>query len=209
MRLGYTRIAISGLFVLGVSLLLSCEEAPVPTPPLMASADILNSEGEPIGTAQLLEAEDGVRIDLKVSGLAPGPHGFHIHENGECLPPDFQSAGGHFSPFGGKHGFEVEGGPHAGDLRNLEVPASGEVDAERTVDGVTLSTEGDQPSIVGKAIVIHAEPDDYESQPSGAAGARVACGVIQVGTTPVPTQPYPQLPPRDYTGDNPGRPPTE
>ncbi len=142
-----------------------------------ARAQLLNQHGNLIGTVTFKETPTGVELHIQASGLAPGVHGFHIHENGVCDPPDFETAGGHFNPTGKEHGFDAPGGPHLGDLRNLEVPMDGAVTSSRTIEGATLGTG--ENSILGKAIVIHEKADDYKSQPSGDAGARIACGVIQ------------------------------
>lgn len=140
---------------------------------------LMNAEGAAIGTARLAPADDGVRVSLAAAGLAPGPHGFHIHETGRCDAPDFESAGGHFAPAGNPHGFEVPAGPHAGDLRNIEVGADGQVRAEAVNERITLGAGANSLfDADGSAVVIHAQPDDYRSQPSGDAGARVACGVV-------------------------------
>ena len=145
-----------------------------------ATATLVNPEGDEIGTAELTETPaHGVLIRVRVEGLEPGSHGFHIHETGSCVAPDFDSAGGHYAPRGSAHGVLHERGAHAGDLLNLHVPETGAVTAERLASHVTLT--GDAPLLDedGSALVIHANPDDYVSQPSGGGGPKVACGVIQ------------------------------
>ncbi|MFZ4450773.1 superoxide dismutase family protein [Salibacterium aidingense] len=143
---------------------------------------LINSEEEEIGTAEIKEAEEGVQMNLDASDLPEdSEHGFHIHETGTCEAPDFESAGGHFNPGDQEHGFDSEGGPHAGDLSNLTTDENGEVSEEFKAGEVTLQ-EGENNSLLngdGTALVIHAEADDYESQPSGDAGDRIACGVIE------------------------------
>ncbi|MDX1675125.1 MAG: superoxide dismutase family protein, partial [Longimicrobiales bacterium] len=106
-------------------------------------------------------------------------HGFHIHETGSCVAPDFDSAGGHYAPRGHAHGVLHERGYHGGDLLNLHVPETGAVTTERLATDVTL--RGDAPLLDedGSALVIHANADDYVSQPSGGGGPKVACGVIR------------------------------
>ena len=149
---------------------------------MTATATLMNPEGEEIGTAELTETPNhGVLIRIRVAGLEPGTHGFHIHETGECAAPEFSSAGGHYAPRGNAHGLLHPHGKHAGDLLNLEVPETGSVDTERLATGVTL-LEGAHGSLFdddGSALVIHANADDYESQPSGGGGPKVACGVIR------------------------------
>lgn len=146
---------------------------------MAASAQMKDPEGKSLGTVQVEEAGSGVKLTGSLTGLEPGEHAFHIHETGKCEPP-FKSAGGHYAPGGTKHG-EVEGGPHAGDMPNLTVGDDGKVSISQTNEKVTLK-KGAKNSIFdsdGSALVIHAKADDYKSQPSGAAGDRVACGVIQ------------------------------
>jgi Cu-Zn family superoxide dismutase len=111
--------------------------------------------------------------------LPPGTRAFHIHEVGRCEPP-FESAGGHFNPTGKQHGKDNPGGPHAGDLPNLEVPQSGGLKIEVTAKNVSL--DGGRDALLdadGAALVVHADPDDYTSDPAGRAGKRLACGVIR------------------------------
>jgi len=144
-------------------------------------ATIINSKGETVGSATLTQGPHSVTIAVEVSRLPPGRHGFHIHAIGKCDPPDFQTAGGHFNPFGKKHGLKSPEGPHAGDLPNLEVGPDGRGKIEATVGGLTLGKEGLVVLLGsnGTAVVIHAGPDDEMTDPAGNAGARIACGVIK------------------------------
>ena len=122
-----------------------------------------------------------VQVTARISGLKPGQeHGFHVHEKGDCSAPDATSAGGHLNPTGKPHG--APGGEHhAGDMPSLKADASGVAQDSFLVPGtVTGSGAGD---FVGKAAVVHADRDDYATQPSGNSGARIACGVILVPTT--------------------------
>lgn len=146
---------------------------------MKARADILDAKGRSIGTATLVEQKDGVKVTMKVSGLAPGKHGFHIHDTGACTPPDFKSAAGHFNPFQKRHGKDNPAGRHAGDLPNLEVKQDGTAQMTAVATGATLK-QGPASLLKagGTAIVIHAGPDDYKSDPTGNSGDRVACGVI-------------------------------
>jgi Cu-Zn family superoxide dismutase len=143
--------------------------------------DLIDATGDSVGMAELTEEENGVLVNVKAENLPEGPHGFHFHEAGKCEEPNFESAGGHFNPTEAEHGLENDKGPHAGDLPNLEVGKDGKVDEEFLAEHVTLKT-GEANSLLkegGTALVIHAEADDGTSQPSGDAGDRIVCGVIQ------------------------------
>ncbi len=127
------------------------------------------------GTIVFTELADGaVRVEVDLSGATPGIHGFHVHEKGDCSAPDATSAGAHFNPSGAPHG-SMSTATHAGDFGNLTASSSGQIDTEFTTRSITVAP-GDR-SVVGKAILLHASPDDLTSQPSGNSGARVACGV--------------------------------
>ncbi|WP_085506503.1 superoxide dismutase family protein [Thalassobacillus devorans] len=147
------------------------------------TVDLKDPDDENIGTAKLKQQEDGVLISLDASGLPPDEHGFHIHETGTCEAPEFESAGGHFNPEGVSHGTNSEDGPHAGDLPNIDVGDDGSIQEEILAENVTMK-KGEDNSLLkeeGTALVIHAKPDDNESQPSGDAGIRIACGEINDG----------------------------
>lgn len=142
---------------------------------------LVNSEGMQIATATLSEqTAGGVKIILEADSLPPGEHGFHIHDQGACIAPDFKSAGGHYNPTNSHHGFDNSKGPHAGDLKNITVAADGTAYAELEAPMVTLNPDGENTLFTdeGTTLVIHSDPDDYVSQPAGNAGARIACGVI-------------------------------
>jgi len=145
-----------------------------------AHADIVDAQGKKIGTAAFRASNNGVRIDVNVSGLPPGTRGIHIHSVGKCEGPAFTSAGPHLNPTSKKHGKDNPEGPHAGDLLNLEVNADGLGKASLLVQNVTLG-QG-QSSLFhegGTSLVIHANADDYKTDPAGNSGARIACGVIE------------------------------
>jgi superoxide dismutase, Cu-Zn family len=129
------------------------------------------------GSVSFTQKGDNLTVVAKISGLTPGPHGFHIHEKGDCSSGDGMSAGGHFNPFGKPHGNPAAPDHHAGDMTALDADASGNASLTADLDGVTIgSGAGD---IVGKAVIVHKDPDDYKTQPTGNSGARVACGVIR------------------------------
>ena len=144
-----------------------------------AIAELKNTAGQPVGTARFAQAGNVVRIVVEVNGLPPGPHAAHVHAVGKCDPPDFASAGGHFNPLNKQHGALNPQGSHAGDLPNLTVAPDGTGRMETTTEQLTL---GSGPTSVwdadGNAVVIHANADDFKTDPTGNSGARIACGVL-------------------------------
>ena len=144
------------------------------------SAPIINIDGDEIGEVTLTENGKGLIIGIRAEGLKPGLHGTHIHEKGECTPPEFESAGGHFNPTMKEHGFDNPKGFHLGDLPNIEVDKDGKVNVSLHLTDITLK-QGADNSILdqdGSALVIHEGPDDYETDPAGNSGARIACAAI-------------------------------
>ena len=138
-------------------------------------AEIKSAEGQSHGTATLSSTPSGrTLVTLDLTGLTPGIRGVHIHETGECAPPDFDSAGGHLAE-GKDHGVMAETGPHPGDLPNLHVPEGGALMVEFFAAGLPPELLDDDD---GSAIVIHEQPDDYVGQPAGNAGARIGCGTF-------------------------------
>lgn len=150
-----------------------------------ASAKLEDTNGNRVGSVELKQtANQGVWLAVKIDKLPPGEHAFHIHETGKCAG-DFKSAGGHYAPEGHKHGVLVEGGPHAGDIPNLHVPADGKLTVEIFAPNVSLK-KGVANTLFdddGSSFIVHEGADDYKSQPSGAAGDRIACGVISEGSS--------------------------
>lgn len=128
------------------------------------------------GQVTFKEEAQGVRVTAEISGLTPGKHGFHLHEKGECNPPDFTSAGGHWNPTSAKHGSPEGGDHHYGDFGNIEANQQGVAKLDRVFHWLSFTGTN---SFVGKAVVVHGNPDDLTSQPAGNAGPRVACGVVQ------------------------------
>lgn len=132
------------------------------------------------GTLTLVPMGDGVHMTGEVGGLKPGDtRGFHIHEKGDCSAADASTAGGHFNPAAQAHGRSGQGAHHAGDTDNIVADAKGVARIDAHVTGVTLGG-GAANDIAGRAVIVHAAADDYTTQPTGNAGARVACGVIKV-----------------------------
>ena len=143
------------------------------------NAELQGLDGASHGTVTFTQTNTGILVRAELTGLPPGPHGFHFHETGQCEPP-FESAGGHYNPTNASHGLLAEGGPHVGDMPNVIVPDSGSITVEHLNAFVSLSPESGNTLFDGDgtAILVHSGPDDYQSQPSGEAGDRIACGVV-------------------------------
>jgi Cu-Zn family superoxide dismutase len=144
-----------------------------------AEAEILPTAGQTTGgLIKLTRTNRETRIEGTVTGLEPGAHGFHIHEKGDCSAPDASSAGGHFEPADHPHGSpsDLPEAHHVGDLGNITAGANGEAEVNITDPEIEMSGPN---SVIGKAIVVHEGQDDFESQPSGDAGARIGCGQIR------------------------------
>ena len=153
-------------------------------PSRMAWAELKNASGDSVGSAVLRQEDGRVRIVVQAGGLTPGRHGIHVHAVGQCQPPAFQSAGGHFNPLGAKHGLENPEGAHGGDLPDLEADATGRTEYVAVTDRLTL---GNGPTSIfdadGSAVVIHEKADDQRTDPSGNSGERVQCGPLVAGPT--------------------------
>ncbi len=145
-----------------------------------ATAELSDRNGNLVGTVDFASTASGmVHIIIVVDGIPVGEHAIHIHETGDCSAEDFTSAGGHFA-LDREHGVHSEHGPHPGDLPNIHVGADDPTVVEYFVDAISLE-DGNPATLFdadGSAVVIHAGADDYQSQPAGDAGARIACGVI-------------------------------
>jgi Cu-Zn family superoxide dismutase len=177
-----TKIVIAVLAA--VALVSACQTTP--EEPLRATAQLKPTKGSKVfGEVSFEQVGDKVRMLVVVQGLKPGEYGFHIHEVGDCSAHDAMSTKGHFNPFGKPHGYWGDAERHAGDLPSILVPKgdkkrpnkAGRAKLDVTLDQITL-----QPgpgNIIGRGIIVHAQPDDYTTQPTGNAGARLACGVIQ------------------------------
>lgn len=151
---------------------------PPPPAPTKAQAVLKAAKGtKQKGMIHFTDEGGGqMKLDVMLEGLKPGPHGFHIHEVGDCSGKDFASAGGHFNPTHMKHGAPGKDS-HVGDLGNVTVDRKGKVSTTLIAEGVDL---GAGPhGIIGKSVIVHQGKDDLKSQPAGNSGPRVLCGVIE------------------------------
>ncbi len=129
------------------------------------------------GTVSFVQSGDVVKVSGSISGLKPSAeHGFHVHEKGDCSSGDGMSTGGHFNPGGKAHGHHVMGDHHTGDLPSLKADANGV--ATFNFESRTIRVGSTANDIVGKGLIVHRDPDDYKTQPTGNAGPRLACAVI-------------------------------
>ena len=138
--------------------------------------NLAGSNGAALGKVSISEDSRGISLAFDARGMPAGMHGVHLHEKGLCEGPKFESAGGHWNPASKEHGRDNPAGAHLGDLANLEVGTNGEAILNTTVAGVSgrmMLADAD-----GTALVVHAKPDDYKTDPSGGSGDRIACAVI-------------------------------
>ena len=176
-------LGIGGVLALAVA---ACATAPRPTAPdnnsgpEMVAADIRDAGGRGRAQASATQIGGDVRLRIEALGIAPGAYGVHVHEIGRCDPPGFSSAGAHWNPGRRQHGKDNSQGMHRGDLPNLLVGTDGRGTFEITIPDAMVSGAGANALVDadGAAIVIHAAPDDYRTDPSGNSGARIACGVL-------------------------------
>ncbi len=167
---------VSSTFLLGAFAAAQTDAPKKTGTPTKAIVVLVATEGNKVaGTITFTKSADGVHVEGEVTGLAPGKHGFHIHEFGDVTAKDGMSTGGHFNPGGEAHGAPDAEHHHGGDLGNIEADASGT--AKINVTDKHLSFEG-ADSILGRGVVVHAKEDDFKTQPTGNAGGRVAVGVI-------------------------------
>jgi Cu-Zn family superoxide dismutase len=166
------KLALISIAILITAALAACRSSRGP----MATATLQPSEGQTAkGTVHFQDTADGTEVIVDLTGVPPGTHGFHVHEKGDC-GNNGQNAGGHFNPTGMVHGAPDAVSHHAGDFGNVTTEPNGEVHTRFTTRSVTVK-EGTS-SAIGHAVVLHASPDDLVSQPTGNAGARIACGVV-------------------------------
>ena len=163
------------LLITTAALLSACASAPSGP---RASAQLQTTAGNTVsGSVSFVQSGDKVRVSGEVLGLKPGAeHGFHVHEKGDCSSGDGISAGGHFNPDGKPHGQHAAGVHHAGDLPPLKADAMGV--ARFSFESASISVGSGSADIVGRGIIVHRDPDDFKTQPTGNSGARIACAVI-------------------------------
>jgi Cu-Zn family superoxide dismutase len=145
----------------------------------VASAALVDAKGVAAGTARVVQQGKGLTLKVEASGLTPGAHGLHFHTIGLCEAPGFTTAGAHLNPLGRQHGTENPAGSHMGDLPNLVAGADGKASTQVPLGLAALGFAQAMLDADGAAIVIHAGPDDYRTDPTGNSGARVACGVFK------------------------------
>lgn len=162
------------LSTLAVAALVGCASSQGPT----ATATLKPTAGNSTsGTVRFAQAGRHVLVSGEVRGLKPNAeHGFHVHEKGDCSSPDAMSAGGHFNPDGKSHGQHGQSMHHAGDLPALKANANGVATFSFEAGGITVGSGS--ADIIGKGLIVHRDPDDYKTQPTGNSGPRLACAVI-------------------------------
>jgi len=161
------------LILTAAAALTACETAREPAGG--APMPLIDSAGRQIGTVVAWQTTGGISFRVSASGLPHGLHGIHVHPIGRCDPPDFASAGTHWNPAGKQHGLNNPNGPHAGDLPNVEVAANGVLSQTVVLPNATMAQLLDAD---GSSIMIHAQADDYVSQPAGNSGPKIACAII-------------------------------
>ncbi|RXZ64873.1 superoxide dismutase family protein [Pelagerythrobacter rhizovicinus] len=155
------------------------DRSAAPTSETVGTASLALADGTPAGTVELLAEGDDLSLSATLTGIPEGPHGFHLHTTGECTPPDFTSAGGHLNPADNEHGHENPAGSHLGDLPNLVAGADGNASATVELGNGGASAIDALFDADGTAVVVHADADDYRTDPTGNAGSRIACGVLE------------------------------
>lgn len=166
---------------LAASLLIgACATVPAnDTAKVLASAPLTNPSGQVVGSAEIVETGSSLMLRARVSGQTQGDHGIHLHTTGKCEAPGFTTAGGHLNPTAHQHGNLNPAGPHAGDLPNIVVASDGTGTIESPMTGPSAILLANLFDADGTAIVLHAGPDDYKTDPSGNSGGRIACGVLE------------------------------
>jgi len=165
------------LATLGTTVACSSQSKPAQVVPSAANTVLIDAQSRRLGTAAVVPSKSGGLLVLKLKGVPPGQHGLHLHATGACDPPNFGSAGPHYNPANRKHGTKNPQGPHAGDLPNVLARPDSSVDTTLAIPAAVVSAIGSGPA--ARALVLHAQPDDLTTDPSGNSGDRIACGVLQ------------------------------
>jgi superoxide dismutase, Cu-Zn family len=163
---------------LSLSVILAAAAATLAATMRSAEVKLQSQDSKVSGTVHFTEEAGGVHVVADVKGVKPGEHGFHLHEKGDCSTPDYKSAGGHFNPAKAPHACDPTDPRHAGDFGNITVDKDGNGHLDFTTKA--LSFEGPN-SVLGKAVILHTGVDDCKTQPTGNAGDRLACGVVNAG----------------------------
>ena len=164
--------------VLSALVLAGCSTTPL-TSEVIANGELVRTDRTVAGRAELRQTGDGLAVRIVASGFEPGVRALHLHQQGRCEGPTFTSAGAHLNPHGRTHGQLSETGRHLGDLPNLEVPNGGTIDVTSRIEGSLAAILPHIFDADGTAVMIHAGADDYRSDPTGGAGARIACAILQ------------------------------
>lgn len=175
----------SALIFATITLVSSCAQEQEDASGALTSAStlsvgtMLNSAGEPTGMVNLIEEGGAISLEVSLEGFEPGIRAIHLHEKGRCDPPEFKTAGGHLNPAGATHGELSDGGQHLGDLPNIEISAEGRLEQSIAIDGAAAEIRNAIFDNDGTSVMVHAGPDDYLTDPSGNAGPRIACAVLE------------------------------
>ena len=169
---------ITAVAPLALLSLAGCQTASESSVTQIGSATILDRQGNQVGTARMFSEGREVTLNASFTGLSEGTRAVHLHTTGDCSASDFTSAGGHLNPAGHQHGTENPQGAHLGDLPNVTISAEGSGTMSTVLRGTRSALEGNIFDADGTAIMVHEGADDYRTDPTGAAGSRIACGVF-------------------------------
>lgn len=168
----------TSLLVLGSVALAACQTPQEQASAQIATAAIMDRSGAQIGNARFYSQANEVTVAISLSGLSEGTRAVHLHTKGDCSAADFTSAGGHLNPHGKEHGSLNPAGKHLGDLPNIVIGANGTGAVSALLDGAAPDVLADIFDDDGTAIIVHEGVDDYRTDPTGAAGGRIACGLV-------------------------------
>ena len=174
-------LPLIALTTAGAPLLAADKPAPPATVTPLATATLVHADGTPAGMARIVADGGHAMIAVELTGIPAGPHGLHLHTTGQCDAPGFTTAGGHLNPGAKQHGADNPAGAHLGDLPNVTADASGTVSVVIHFAGAPDALVAALFDADGSALVLHAGPDDYKTDPSGNSGTRIACGVLTKG----------------------------